>query len=190
DFCLAAWFDADPLPSFVEKRVRRYTMPGHPLHKHPIRSASRLTYIEDEKDVTVLACVDSAHSSARHAAAGDAASASGRRSTTGRPKRRRIRERPQQSGLHGNIDVLPGVCEFAMIVSDQRTGSCIHSGPHWGLGERNAKRHLAGFANKRYQTAHRHEYDVAGFVIAVRSCLAKRSYGNNHESRIELRTVQ
>src|SRR6266571_4871460 len=77
-----------------------------------------------------------------------------------------------------------------MIVSDQRTGSCIHSGPHWGLGQRNAKRHLAGLANKRYQTAHRHEYDVAGFVIAIRSCLAKRSYGNNHEPRIELRTVQ
>src|SRR5437867_5751304 len=153
----------------------------HPVHKRLIGTAARLASIDDEIDVTVLAGVDSAHSSARHAAAGDAASASGRRSTIGRPKRRRIRERPQQRGLHGNIDVLPGVCEFAMIVSEQRTGGCIHSGPHWGLGERNAKRHLTSLANQRYKTTHRHEYHVASIVITIRSCLAKRSYGNNHE---------
>src|SRR2546422_9811329 len=118
----------------------------HPVHKRLIGTAARLASIDDEIDVTVLAGVDGAHSSARHAAAGDAASASGRRSTIGRPKRRRIPERPYQRGLHGNIDVLPGVREFAMIASDQRTGAGMTSPPHWGLGGRKGKRDAASLA--------------------------------------------
>ena len=100
DFRLCARFDAEPVPIFIAKRICRKTVLCHPFHERLIGAAACLASIDDEIEVTILACIDSAHLSPRHAAAGDAAATSHRWHTVGCPERRRIGESPEEGGLH------------------------------------------------------------------------------------------
>ena len=92
--------------------------------------------------------------------------------------------------MHRDVDALADLGDLAMIVSNERACGGVHARPHRRLWKGNTKRHFAGLANERHQPAHRHHNEVAAFVIAIRTGLAKRSYRYDDQARIEFRAIE
>ena len=82
--------------------------------------------------------------------------------------RRRVRERPQETRLHRDVDLLAAAGRLAIVMRDERAGGRVHPRPHRRLGKRDAQGRAARLADQRHEPAHGHRDEVRAAVAGVR----------------------
>src|SRR5262245_52337426 len=186
DLFLADLGDIKSFPIFLFQKIRRHAFAIHPFDQRLVGSSAGLAAVNDEVEIAVLAWPENPHTRSGNPPPGNERASTLFQLAVEIPERMGVGERPEQTSLRRDIDLLSLTGELTMIVCDQRAHRSIGAGPAVGLWKRNTQRRTIRIAGQRHAAARCHDFNIRGFELAVGSGLTKRRDRRKHQPRIDL----